>query len=159
MPSQNPRIRQNWEKWGNICIFDLDDWKSNRIWFIPSHILSIWSDNSVSQAVWILMTKFNHMIIIVMITIKVPGGKRRIAEGRRVASKKGRYTEVWNCFTRRYTRKIHWGIPCKLEVKPLQTSSMLLKREDTLRYVVALAFAFAGFVISLAWRAGCKPEV
>ena len=36
-------------------------------------------------------------MIIMLMTVKVPGGKRRIAEGRRVASKKGRYTEVGFC--------------------------------------------------------------
>ena len=36
--------------------------------------------------------------MVVTMTVKVPGGKRRIAEGRRVASKKGRYTEVGFCY-------------------------------------------------------------
>ena len=39
----------------------------------------------------------NDSIMVVTKTVKVPGGKRRIAEGRRVASKKGRYTEVGFC--------------------------------------------------------------
>ena len=64
----------------------------------------------------------------------------------------GRYTEV--CCTRSCLCCVkQFDMErCKSEVKPLQTSSMPLKREDTLRYVVALAFAFAGFVISLAGR-------
>lgn len=40
----------------------------------------------------------NDSIMVVTMTVKVPGGKRRIAEGRRVASKKGRYTEVGFCY-------------------------------------------------------------
>ena len=58
------------------------------------------------------MSALNHDIIVTIImNVKVPGGKRRIAEGRRAASKKGRYTEVsFFLFCQLLTNLVHRGM-------------------------------------------------